>query len=147
MTHVQLPLSSHPVCPHDARSVRSVGFRDPVSFFLISSPSPPLFGITELFPGRCLVPTACMCSLWETLISQGRGWFCASGNGPSAIALSFMLSGHRPFYTGQSHPIEFLSAKLSEQQHASLLDQVSERRKNKKDQSGKTTVFFCCDLC
>lgn len=38
------------------------------------------------------------------------------GNGPSAITLSYMLSGHWPFYSGPSglgHPPDFLHARLA----------------------------------
>lgn len=35
------------------------------------------------------------------------------GNGPSAITLSFMLSGRLPYLDSSSHPIDFLQARLS----------------------------------
>lgn len=38
------------------------------------------------------------------------------GNGPSAITLSYMLSGHWPYYQGQDelgHPPDFLHARLA----------------------------------
>ncbi|CAG2112223.1 unnamed protein product [Medioppia subpectinata] len=34
------------------------------------------------------------------------------GNGPSAISLSYMLSGNWPYYTSQSHPNEYLHQRL-----------------------------------
>ncbi|XP_049789375.1 oxidative stress-induced growth inhibitor 1-like [Schistocerca nitens] len=34
------------------------------------------------------------------------------GNGPSAMALSFLLSGNLPYYTGGEHPDEMLTARL-----------------------------------
>ncbi|XP_065570742.1 oxidative stress-induced growth inhibitor 1-like isoform X1 [Artemia franciscana] len=48
------------------------------------------------------------------------------GNGPSAITLSFMLSGWRPYYNGslqRNHPNEFLHARLMENPGMSLVDQ------------------------
>ena len=44
------------------------------------------------------------------------------GNGPSGIALSYMLSGNWPYYVGQSHD-EFLHSRLMLEPHLSLVDQ------------------------
>ena len=46
-----------------------------------------------------------------------------SGNGPSAIFLSLLLSGHRPYFNGR-HPNDILKRKLSENVGKSLLEQV-----------------------
>ena len=45
-----------------------------------------------------------------------------SGNGPSGIVLSYMLSGHWPYYVGQSQD-EFLHARLMVDPHLSLVQQ------------------------
>lgn len=45
-----------------------------------------------------------------------------AGNGPSGIVLSYMLSGHWPFYVGQSHD-EFLHARLMVEPELSLVEQ------------------------
>ena len=47
-----------------------------------------------------------------------------TGNGPAGIALSLILSGHWPYFTG-AHPDPYLTMKLSERPEASLLEQVS----------------------
>ena len=47
----------------------------------------------------------------------------SSGNGPSAIFLSLLLSGYKPFFTG-SHPNKILQEKL--RTDVSLLEQVRE---------------------
>lgn len=46
----------------------------------------------------------------------------SSGNGPSGISLSFLLSGHWPHYTGSASD-EFLHARLMDQSHLSLVEQ------------------------
>lgn len=49
-----------------------------------------------------------------------------SGNGPSGICLSYLLSGYTPYLSpGAWHPNPLLHSKLSEQPHLSLLEQVS----------------------
>lgn len=48
------------------------------------------------------------------------------GNGPSAVTLSYMLSGHWPYYkTSQSHPNEYLNQRLTEENvvNKSLIEQ------------------------
>ncbi|XP_052248107.1 oxidative stress-induced growth inhibitor 2-like isoform X1 [Dreissena polymorpha] len=46
------------------------------------------------------------------------------GNGPSGICLSYMLSGYRPYYTGQPHPNPMLNARLQEvDRNISLVEQ------------------------
>ncbi|CAG2176210.1 unnamed protein product [Oppiella nova] len=47
------------------------------------------------------------------------------GNGPSAISLSYMLSGHWPYYTSQSHPNEYLHRRLTDESelNKSLVEQ------------------------
>eukprot|EP00117_Sycon_ciliatum_P011985 scpid44830/ scgid13229/ Oxidative stress-induced growth inhibitor 1; Ovary, kidney and liver protein 38; Pregnancy-induced growth inhibitor OKL38 len=45
------------------------------------------------------------------------------GNGPSAIALSFLLTGYRPYWNGQVHPNEYLAPKLAACEEQSILDQ------------------------
>lgn len=45
------------------------------------------------------------------------------GNGPSALALSFMLAGNRPYYNGTPLANEFLSQRLHKEKEISLLDQ------------------------
>lgn len=47
-----------------------------------------------------------------------------TGNGPAGIALSLMLSGHWPYFTG-AHPHPYLTLKLGENPDLSLLEQVS----------------------
>ena len=47
-----------------------------------------------------------------------------TGNGPSSIFLSLLLSGYTSYYNG-SHPNHYLAAKLRDNQEKSLLDQVS----------------------
>ncbi|XP_064639755.1 oxidative stress-induced growth inhibitor 1-like [Lineus longissimus] len=44
------------------------------------------------------------------------------GNGPSAITLSFLLSGNTPYYNGAPVPNEFLQYKLSDNPDKSLFD-------------------------
>ena len=46
------------------------------------------------------------------------------GNGPSGIALSFMLSGNHPYYNGGAHSDEFLQRRLEANADVSLVDQV-----------------------
>ena len=48
---------------------------------------------------------------------------CASGNGPSGICLSLLLSGYWPYFSG-SHPNPVLQQKLNEDRASSLLEQV-----------------------
>lgn len=45
------------------------------------------------------------------------------GNGPSGIALSYMLSGNIPFVVSNNHPDEFLSARLTKVLNKSLINQ------------------------
>ncbi|XP_075880913.1 oxidative stress induced growth inhibitor 1 [Nelusetta ayraudi] len=46
------------------------------------------------------------------------------GNGPSGICLSYLLSGHTPYFSPDaSHPNPLLHGKLGEQPHLSLLQQ------------------------
>jgi len=48
--------------------------------------------------------------------------FVIIGNGPSGIALSYLLSGNWPYYVGES-PDEFLHARLMVEPHLSLIEQ------------------------
>ncbi|XP_034388007.1 oxidative stress induced growth inhibitor 1 isoform X2 [Cyclopterus lumpus] len=49
---------------------------------------------------------------------------CCSGNGPSGICLSYLLSGYTPYLSPEaSHPNPLLHSKLREQPHLSLLEQ------------------------
>lgn len=49
-----------------------------------------------------------------------------SGNGPSGICLSYLLSGYTPYLSPEaSHPNPLLHSKLAEQPHLSLLEQVN----------------------
>ena len=46
------------------------------------------------------------------------------GNGPSAITLSYLLSGHWPYYKGMDelgHPPDFLHARLESKSDTSLV--------------------------
>uniref|UniRef100_T1J4X7 FAD/NAD(P)-binding domain-containing protein n=1 Tax=Strigamia maritima TaxID=126957 RepID=T1J4X7_STRMM len=45
------------------------------------------------------------------------------GNGPSAISVSYILSGHWPYYKGNGHSVEFLHYRLMEQKEVSLVEQ------------------------
>ncbi|KAF5281837.1 hypothetical protein FQA39_LY05051 [Lamprigera yunnana] len=45
------------------------------------------------------------------------------GNGPSGLALSFMLSGNLPYLISTSHPDELLSARLNNLTNTSLIQQ------------------------
>ena len=45
-----------------------------------------------------------------------------AGNGPSGITLSYMLSGHWPYYKGGSRD-EFLDARLKIAPNLSLIEQ------------------------
>lgn len=38
--------------------------------------------------------------------------FTIAGNGPSGLGLSYMLAGHWPYYNGQPHPDDMLTARL-----------------------------------
>ena len=49
--------------------------------------------------------------------------FPCAGNGPAGIALSLILSGHWPYFTG-NHPNPYLTMKLMERPGASLMEQV-----------------------
>lgn len=50
-----------------------------------------------------------------------------SGNGPSGICLSYMLSGYRPYYNGNPHPNPVLDVKLKElDKNVSIIEQVGE---------------------
>lgn len=54
---------------------------------------------------------------------------CSPGNGPSGICLSYLLSGHTPYFSPDaSHPNPLLHGKLGEQPHLSLLEQVGDAR-------------------
>ncbi|XP_077982172.1 oxidative stress-induced growth inhibitor 1-like [Glandiceps talaboti] len=44
------------------------------------------------------------------------------GNGPSAICLSFLLSGYWPYYNGKPHPTPHLQRKLSENPDISIIE-------------------------
>ena len=57
----------------------------------------------------CVRVRACMC-------------VCA-GNGPSAITLSFLLHGYRPYYNGNTHSNTLLTSKLQDSK-SSLVEQV-----------------------
>ncbi|XP_005109784.1 oxidative stress-induced growth inhibitor 2 [Aplysia californica] len=48
------------------------------------------------------------------------------GNGPSALALSFMLAGHRPYYDGTPLSNEFLNDRLVKDMEVSLVDKELE---------------------
>lgn len=50
---------------------------------------------------------------------------CFAGNGPSALSLSYLLSGNVPYYIPHQHPNVILDQKLSEEPGKSLLDTVS----------------------
>jgi hypothetical protein len=44
------------------------------------------------------------------------------GNGPSGITLSYLLSGHVPYYNGEREsPDEFLHLRMSEKQNEPLV--------------------------
>ncbi|CAL1538647.1 unnamed protein product [Lymnaea stagnalis] len=45
------------------------------------------------------------------------------GNGPSAISLSYMLAGNRPYYNGHTLSNEYLSKRLQENMGISLVEQ------------------------
>ncbi|XP_070575773.1 oxidative stress-induced growth inhibitor 1-like [Ptychodera flava] len=45
------------------------------------------------------------------------------GNGPSGICLSYMLSGHWPYFNGKHHPNQYLHQRLKEQAELSILEQ------------------------
>ncbi|XP_017785278.1 PREDICTED: oxidative stress-induced growth inhibitor 2-like [Nicrophorus vespilloides] len=45
------------------------------------------------------------------------------GNGPSGIAMSYMLSGNTPYVVSDQHPDEFLSARLSPSVGQSLVSE------------------------
>ena len=45
-----------------------------------------------------------------------------AGNGPSGIAVSYLLSGHWPYYTGQTRD-EFLHTRLALNPGLSLVEQ------------------------
>lgn len=47
------------------------------------------------------------------------------GNGPNALSLSYVLSGHEPYYIPHQHPNAILDQKLCEKRGNSLLDNVS----------------------
>lgn len=50
---------------------------------------------------------------------------CPSGNGPSGICLSYLLSGYTPYLSPEGvHPNPILQSKLDEKSHLSLLEQV-----------------------
>uniref|UniRef100_A0A9L0J988 Oxidative stress induced growth inhibitor family member 2 n=1 Tax=Equus asinus TaxID=9793 RepID=A0A9L0J988_EQUAS len=51
-------------------------------------------------------------------------WPVISGNGPSGICLSYMLSGYRPYLSSEAiHPNTILHSKLEEARHLSIVDQ------------------------
>ena len=51
--------------------------------------------------------------------------FYVSGNGPSGICLSYMLSGYWPYYTGAQHPNQYLQARLEDEgEDKSIIEQV-----------------------
>lgn len=45
------------------------------------------------------------------------------GNGPSGISLSYMLSGHWPYYMGESNPNEYLHLRLMDGEGLSVVEQ------------------------
>ena len=47
---------------------------------------------------------------------------CCSGNGPSGISLSYLLSGNWPYYTGESED-ELLHTRLQQEPDLSLVEQ------------------------
>ena len=47
------------------------------------------------------------------------------GNGPSSLALSFLLAGNLPYYNGTPLADEYLSKRLIEEIEVSLVDKVS----------------------
>jgi hypothetical protein len=51
----------------------------------------------------------------ERPVSRNTDFFSLafSGNGPSGIALSYLLAGNWPYYNGAIHPDEMLTARLS----------------------------------
>lgn len=52
-------------------------------------------------------------------------YFFKTGNGPSGICLSYMLSGYRPYLSPEvMHPNSILHSKLEEARHLSIVDQV-----------------------
>ena len=59
------------------------------------------------------------------LISMGTNLpICVyTGNGPSALTLSFLLNGNWPYYDGE-HPDEILHARLSYEKEKSILEMV-----------------------
>ena len=66
-----------------------------------------------------------MCAFASKLINTHTHTHTLStGNGPAGIALSLMLSGHWPYFTGV-HPDPYLTQKLAERPQDSLLEQVS----------------------
>jgi len=68
--------------------------------------------------------------------------FVVVGNGPSGLALSYLLSGHWPYYTGQSQD-EFLHTRLSVEPHLSLVEQDLEFL---SDVSRKGRFMYCWSL-
>lgn len=63
------------------------------------------------------------------------------GNGPSGICLSYLLSGHTPYFSPDaSHPNPLLHGKLGEQPHLSLLQQV----RDAQSESFAPTCLCCC---
>lgn len=57
------------------------------------------------------------------MISLILCWF--SGNGPSGICLSYLLSGNWPHFTGEPHPNPILQLKLEGNEDQSILECVS----------------------
>ncbi len=65
------------------------------------------------------------CSSWYIELSSIHMHGCLSGNGPSGICLSYLLSGYTPYFSPDGfHPNPILQNKLTENPHLSLFDQV-----------------------
>lgn len=77
---------------------------------------------------RPRAPSICQqtgCTVERRSNVTGASRLCFPGNGPSGICLSYLLSGHTPYFSPDaSHPNPLLHGKLGEQPHLSLLQQV-----------------------
>uniref|UniRef100_A0A4W6D2M7 Oxidative stress-induced growth inhibitor 1 n=1 Tax=Lates calcarifer TaxID=8187 RepID=A0A4W6D2M7_LATCA len=75
-------------------------------------------GSQSSFPSNSAVPPKLTLSLPLSVS------LCFSGNGPSGICLSYLLSGYTPYLSPEaSHPNPLLQSKLGEQPYLSLLEQ------------------------